>query len=71
MLTGLLHQVHQGEVALIPKAVLYLCLLKKEPQWLVCRSRPVMLEEPLRRKDSTVLFHTLRMISGGVHAGPT
>ena len=63
VLTGLLHAVHLGDPARILNGVLHLCLLKKDPPWLVRRSRPVMLEEPVRRKESTAIFYRLQSIS--------
>ena len=63
VLVELLHATHSGAPARILNAVLHLCLLKKEPQWLVRMSRPVMLEEPVRRKESTAIFHRLQMVS--------
>ena len=58
----------QGVPPRILNAVLHLCLLKKEPQWPVRMSRPVMLEEPVRRKESTAIFHRLQI---GIHSAGT
>ena len=63
VLTGLLHAVHLGDPVRILNGVLHLCLLKKDPPWLARRSRPVMLEEPFPRKESTAIFHRLQAIS--------
>ena len=63
VLVQLLYATHTAVQARILNAVLHMCLLKKEPQWLVRMSRPVMLEEPVRRKESTAIFHRLHMVS--------
>ena len=63
VLTGLLHAVHLGDPARILNGVLHVCVLKKDPPWLVRKSRAVMLEEPVRRKESTAIFHGLQSIS--------
>ena len=60
-ITGLIHLLYQGSALLIINGVLHLCLLKKDPQWLVRSSRPVMLEEPIKRKESSAVVHRLRM----------
>ena len=37
-------------------AVLHLCLIKKQPKWLIPNSRPILLEPYLRRQESSNVF---------------
>ena len=71
VLTNLIHASYAGARARILNGVLHLCLLqKKKPQWLVRMSRPVMLEEPVKREESTAFFHRLQAAGSAAGLDP-
>ena len=49
-------RLRQGEGSLLLLASRHLCLLRKEPYWLIGMSRPIILEPFLRRYESGCMF---------------
>ena len=55
VLAQVLQALSVGVPSRLLTAVLQLCLAKKQPAWLVCNSRPVMLEPYLHRLETSVV----------------
>ena len=62
VLTSLLHVVHHGDSARMRNRVPHLHLPKEDPRWLVMRTRPIMLEETVCRKESTIMLERMYAI---------
>ena len=60
-------QLRTGVQSFFLHAALHLCLLKKEPYWLIRNSRPIILEPDIKRKESSVMFQ--RFMSRGEATG--
>ena len=58
--SSLRHASYAGARVRILNGVVHRCLLKKEPQWLVRMSHPLMMEEQAKRKETTAIFHRLQ-----------
>ena len=66
-LTRWLSILRQGVCSYFLQSALHICLLKKEPYWLIRNSRPIILEPALRRMESAIIFR--RLTSRGEAAG--
>ena len=55
-LAGLVLGLIRGEPSRVLAAILHLLLLKKEPYWLIRKSRPILLETALLRLTSAIMF---------------
>ena len=53
-------QLHRDESANPLNWILHLCLVKKEPSWLVRNNRPILLEPFLRRAECKAMFVRLQ-----------
>ena len=51
-----IRRLRQGHFSRYLQAALHICLLKKDPQWLIRNSRPIVIGPVLRRRESTLLF---------------
>ena len=60
-------QLRTGVHSFFLHAALHVCLLKKEPYWLIRNSRPIILEPDIRRKESSAMFQ--RFMSRGEATG--
>ena len=60
-------QLRTGVHSFFLHAALHLCLLKKEPYWLIRNSRPIILEPDIKRKESSAMFQ--RFMSRGEATG--
>ena len=49
-------RLRQGHFSRYLQAALHICLLKKDPQWLIRNSRPIVIGPVLRRRESTLPF---------------
>ena len=49
-------RLRQGHFSKYLQSALHICLLKKDPQWLIRNSRPIVIGPVLRRRESTLLF---------------
>ena len=56
LFTSLLQAFTQGAHDQLLCAVLHLCLIKKQPKWLIPNSGPILLEPYLRRLESSNVF---------------
>ena len=56
LFTSLLQAFAHGTHDPLLCAVLHLCLIKKQPKWLIPNSRPILLEPYLRRLESSNVF---------------
>ena len=55
-LAGLVLDLIRGGPSRVLAAVLHLLLLKKEPYWLIRKSRPILLEAAFLRLTSAIMF---------------
>ena len=57
--------------SLLLNAVIHLCLVKKQPRWLLRNSRPILLEAYLKRLLSTIIFKRFQRKAEVLHWIPT